>query len=181
MVSAADSTIEAQGLKVVLQRDTVVASLRYFDAQGPLRAALQSLVGGPLPAPLKAVRYPDATSQAEFVLAWRTPTETLILPPDANALKAISERTRDYPDAGCLVDQSGGFRLWRASGDRTTDLLRRMGSVASVPALGEARTSRVAELPVLALCVREGEILLLVERVYSDHLKGWMRETAADL
>jgi hypothetical protein len=33
---------------------------------------------------------------------------------------------------------------------------------------------------VLALCVEEGQILLVVERVYSEHLLGWIRDTAAD-
>jgi hypothetical protein len=47
--------------------------------------------------------------------------------------------------------------------------------------VGEALTSRLAELAVLALCVRAGEILLLVDRVYADHLWAWIRESAADL
>jgi hypothetical protein len=32
----------------------------------------------------------------------------------------------------------------------------------------------------MALCVNEGQIMLVVERVYSQHLLGWIGETAAD-
>ncbi len=32
----------------------------------------------------------------------------------------------------------------------------------------------------MALCVSAGEILLLVDRVYSQHLSAWIRETLAD-
>jgi len=34
---------------------------------------------------------------------------------------------------------------------------------------------------VTKLSVREGEFVLLVERVYSEHLLGWISETAADI
>ena len=73
-----------------------------------------------------------------------------------------------------------GVRAWQLAGARARDVLERIGSAGSIPAPGEARTGRLAELPVLSLSVREGEFLLLVERVYSEHLLGWISETAAD-
>jgi hypothetical protein len=33
---------------------------------------------------------------------------------------------------------------------------------------------------VLALCVRAGETLLVVDRAYTEHLMGWIRETLLD-
>ena len=69
---------------------------------------------------------------------------------------------------------SGGSRRPRARS------ALRLGSTDAIPALGEARTSRLAELSVMSLCTRPGEILLLVERVYVRHLIGWIRETVAD-
>ena len=38
----------------------------------------------------------------------------------------------------------------------------------------------LAEVQVLTVCVRSGEFLLFIERVYADHLHEWMRTTAAD-
>ncbi|HMK84774.1 MAG TPA: hypothetical protein VK437_02350 [Steroidobacteraceae bacterium] len=172
--------VEIAGLSVELERKLRIGSLRYFDARGPMEAALRELLGGALPQPLKARRYPLGDSPGELILAWRSPTETLLMTADSRAFAAIASGVARAAAAGCLVEQTGGLWAWRITGARTQDLLLRLGSVASIPGLGEARTSRVAELPALVLCVREGQILLVVERVYSEHLLGWIRETATD-
>jgi sarcosine oxidase gamma subunit len=112
-------------------------------------------------------------------LAWRSPTETLIVAADAGCLSRVDRFAANRSD-GCLVDQTGGMLALMVAGARAPDLLLRLGSTDAVPALGEARTSRLAELSVMSLCTRPGEILLLVERVYVRHLFGWIRETVAD-
>jgi hypothetical protein len=38
----------------------------------------------------------------------------------------------------------------------------------------------MADVPVLALSVRTGETLLVVDRAYAGHLVGWIRETLLD-
>jgi len=170
--------IELPGLSVTLRREFKVASLRYFDAQGPVAATMRSAVGGPLPQEQQAVSYPAGAG--ELILAWRSPTETWVMTTDGATFAAITAAMASDSPAGCLVDQTGGLWAWKLSGVRTTDLLARLGSMASIPALGEARGSRVAELAVLMLCVKAGEIVLLAERVYSEHLLGWISETAED-
>jgi hypothetical protein len=80
-----------------------------------------------------------------------------------------------------MVNQTGGFCAIRVRGRKAGDLLRRLGAGASIPGLGEARSSRLADLPVLALCVFSDTLILLVERVYIAHLHGWISKTAADL
>jgi hypothetical protein len=79
-----------------------------------------------------------------------------------------------------MVVQTGGIRVLRVAGSRARDLLLRLGSAQAIPALGEARTGRLAELQVLTACVQAGEYLLLVERVYANHLLEWVRATVAD-
>lgn len=172
--------VEAPDLSVELQHELKVCSLRYFDAAGPFTAAVGERLGGPLPEPLRAVRHCLDGARRELILAWRSPTETLLMTADDAAFAAIEDAAQNSA-TGCMVDQTGGLWPWRMTGGRSRDLLLRLGSTASIPALGEARMSRVAELPVMALCVREGELLLVVERVYSDHLLGWIAETARDL
>jgi hypothetical protein len=81
---------------------------------------------------------------------------------------------------GCFVDLSGGVKVVRLSGERTADLLCRLGGTASVPRPGEARRSRLADVPVLALSLHELETLLLVERAYLPHVLAWIRETILD-
>jgi hypothetical protein len=49
-----------------------------------------------------------------------------------------------------------------------------------VPQLGESLLGRLADLSVHSVRVQEEEVLLLVERLYADHLLGWIRETIAD-
>jgi sarcosine oxidase gamma subunit len=161
------------------RNDWHVGSLRYFEAAGPLGANLRSPVGGSLPGPLAAVRYGSAG--AELILAWRSPTETVIMTADGAAFTAVASRAAEDRSAGYLVDQTGGVRVWQLAGTRARDVLERIGSAGSIPAPGEARAGRLAELPVLSLSVREGEYLLLVERVYGEHLLGWITATTADM
>jgi hypothetical protein len=170
---------QVPSLSVEPRHDWQIGSLRYFDGAGSMGANLRSAVGGPLPGPLTAVRY--ASAQAELILAWRSPTETLIMTADGAAFAAVASRAAEDRSAGYLVEQTGGVRAWQLAGTRARDVLERIGSAGSIPALGESRAGRLAELPVLSISVREGEFVLLVERVYSEHLLGWIDATTADM
>lgn len=59
-------------------------------------------------------------------------------------------------------------------------LLRGALVAAGVPKPGQALTDRIAELALMALCVRELELIVLVERVYADQLLGRILATGAD-
>jgi sarcosine oxidase gamma subunit len=183
----------ADGLSVRWDHDLAIASLRYFDSAGLFATEVGEVLGGPLPEPLRAHRRvpvaaddrAEASTEgparptSELVLAWRSPTETLLLTADAGWLAAVGNFAAARSD-GCLVDQTGGLLSLVVAGARASDLLLRLGSIDAIPALGEARTSRLAELSVMSLCSRPDEVMLLVERVYVRHLIGWMRETVAD-
>jgi sarcosine oxidase gamma subunit len=175
----------ADGLSVRWDHGLSVASLRYFDPAGSFEVEVSEVLGGPLPAPLRAHRCvlpaekAGAAGSSEMMLAWRSPTETLLVTADAGCLSRVGRFAAARSD-GCLVDQTGGILTLVVAGARAPDLLLRLGSTDAIPALGEARSSRLAELPVMSVCARSGEILLLVERVYARHLFGWIRETVAD-
>jgi sarcosine oxidase gamma subunit len=181
------------GLSVRWDHSLAIASLRYFDHAGAFATEAGEALGGPLPEPLRAHRRllraagvsaetsAEGTPKggSELVLVWRSPTETLLLTADAGWLAEVSRFAASRSD-GSLVDQTGGILSLVLTGARVPDLLLRLGSADAIPALGEARTSRLAELSVMSLCARPGEIMLLVERVYVRHLVGWVRETVAD-
>lgn len=172
------------GLTVRWDHGLAIASLRYFDPAGLFAVEVGEVLGGSLPEPLRAHRRLRAVGGAgapgsELVLAWRSPTETLLVTADAGWLAAVSAFAADRSD-GCLVDQTGGILSLVLTGARVPDLLLRLGSSDAIPTLGEARTGRLAELSVMSVCTRPGEILLLVERVYIRHVIGWIRETVAD-
>jgi sarcosine oxidase gamma subunit len=176
------AAIEVKGLTVDGIRGMRVASLRYFDPAGNFADAAMGLIGRPLPQPLRA---DSATlvyqgGDAKFILAWRSPTETLLLSADRDAFAHLKDSLASVPD-GCMVDQTGGLCALRVSGSKAGDVLLRLGSSASIPVVGEARSSRLADLQVLTLCVQPDTLILLVERVYLAHLLGWMSTTAADL
>jgi heterotetrameric sarcosine oxidase gamma subunit len=171
--------VEIDGLSVSADRDVQVASLRYFDSAGSFAAAVREIVGRALPEPLRAIEVEHATNEAHFIFAWRSPTETLLLCEDRAAFAELEQRLAAAVD-GCMVDQTGGVSVLRVQGVRAGDLLSRLGAATAVPDLGEARSARLAELHVLTVCVQAGQFLLLVERVYADHLIGWIRATAAD-
>jgi sarcosine oxidase gamma subunit len=180
--------VDIEGLSVRRdERGLRIASLRYFEPGGSFAAAVAEFAGRPLPQPLRATQFERATHDARrnahrdehCVFAWRSPTETLLLSNDEIAFTELDQRLAAATD-GCVVDQTGGICVFRAQGPRAGDLLVRLGATSALPGLGEARSGRLAELQVLTVCVRVGEYLLLVERVYADHLIEWMGATAAD-
>jgi heterotetrameric sarcosine oxidase gamma subunit len=174
-----EATIEADGLRVSVDLEVHIASLRYFDADGVFAAAVRSVVGMALPGVLQAAMAPASSGAGALTLAWSSPTETLLIGVDgerfSNAVAALADAGE-----GCIVDQTGGFRVLRVCGERVLDLLARLGGSASAPKIGEGRRSRLADVTVLAICVRPDETLLIVDRVYAEHLLTWIRETAAD-
>lgn len=174
------SPVEAPGVRVSFDQGIHVASLRYFDPSGAFSRTVQASIGMQLPDRLCAACATQCTGAGTAVLAWRSPTETLLLC-DGPALIARLQADVATQNDGCLVDQTGGMWVLRASGERIADLFARMGGQETLPATGAARRSRLAEIAVLALKVQPGEILLIVERLYVEHLMGWIRASAADL
>ncbi len=152
-----------------------VATLRYFARRGEFADAVQSATGATLPGVLEA----REVGEPPLILAWRSPTETLCVTRSAARLSSLGAQLAGAAD-GCLVELSGGVRIVRLTGLRIADLLCRLGGTASVPSPEEARCSRLADVPVLALSVRAGETLLAVDRGYLPHLWAWICETLLD-
>jgi hypothetical protein len=171
------SPAEAPGVRVSLDQGTHVASLRYFDSNGVFSRTLQTVFGVPFPERLRATYASPRTGVDRAVLVWRSPTETLMLCKGPNLISQIQADTARLQD-GCVIDQTGGSWVLRASGDGAAGLFARMGGQATLPMIGEARRSRLADVPVLALQVQLGEILLIVERVYAEHMMTWLRAIA---
>lgn len=163
------------GLEVGLDTRIRVAALRYVDARDAA-ALLTGIPGGVLPQP-RQVLY--AAASGEITSAWRSPTETLILSAHAEPLERLAAGLEGAREAS-FVDQSGGIWAVRIQGSRGEDLLVRIGAAAAVPKPGEALIGRFAELTVLALCLRQSEFVLLVDRVYAEHLLGWISATIGD-
>ena len=172
------SALEAGGVAVRVDPGAKTASLRYFDADGGFTSRMAEVLGGPIPSPLEAVLHRFA-DEPDVLMAWRSPTETLVIG-GGDARRATIERHASGSTEGCFVDQTGGIVMLTVSGERTGDLLSRLGSNSVIPRPGQAHTARFAELAVTAVCVRPGEVHLLVERVYVRHLVAWIRETLAD-
>jgi heterotetrameric sarcosine oxidase gamma subunit len=171
--------VESQGVSVTVDRSLLIASLRYFDQAGGFAAAVREAVGRALPEPLRAFQIGSATQDSYVILAWRSPTETLLLSNDRAAFAELERQLATAPD-GCMVNQTGGICVLRVRGEQAGNLLPRLGAATAIASLGEARSGRLAELQVLTACVQSGEFLLLVERVYANHLIEWIRATVAD-
>lgn len=170
---------EASGISLEHRGEFNVGSLRYF-ATPEARMAVQGVVGTELPSVGCVRRFDDGTAAGSLLLAWRSPSESLLLSADAQAHERLIARVAAVPSAGCLVDQTGGLWVWELTGERCLDLFHRLGSIASVPAPGQARTSRMADLPVMVLCIEPGRYLWVVERVYAQHLMEWIDRTVRD-
>jgi hypothetical protein len=162
-------------LKVELIEAPCAGSLRYFDPTGLLAQAVHTACGVALPGTGRAV----STPRGDLILAWRSPTETVLLAADQAALAALGTAVAAATD-GYLIELTGAVRVLRLSGVRIADLLCRLGGTASVAQPGESRRSRLADVPVLTLSLRRLETQLLVDRAYLPHLLNWMRETLLD-
>ncbi len=168
--------ITSQDLVACAEETVHVATLRYFDRAGAFADAVRAALGTTLPEVLEA----REAAAAQLILAWRSPSETLCVARSSARLAELTARLAPATD-GCIVDLSGGVKIIRLAGLRIADLLRRLGGTASVPCAGEARRSRLADVPVLALSVCAGETLLLVDRGHLPHLLGWIRDTLFEL
>ena len=169
----ATSRIARADLIACMEETMHVATLRYFTRDGLVADVVRGATGMPLPAAL------EAREEAQLILAWRSPTETLCVTRSATRLAEFGARLAACAE-GCMVELTGGLRIVRLTGLGIAELLCRLGGTASVPAPGEARRSRMADVPVLAISLRAGETLLVVDRVYLPHLLGWIRETLLD-
>lgn len=189
---AGPSVIEADGISVIIEREYLAASLRYFDSQGSFAAILRNALGAELPEPLRAdraqapiqahatIRVQAPVNSVPFILVWRSPTETLLLTKDPTAFAQLEAQFAAAAD-GCMVNQTGGLWVVRVQGRRTDYLLTRLGAMSAIPAIGEARTGRFAEVQATVLRLAADEVLLIVEHVYADHLLEWIAVTAGDL
>src|SRR3984893_16159117 len=150
--------LEGAGLCVHLDDAMHTAALRCFAGDSAFGAAVRELTALALPGVLQAA----CTADGQLLLAWRSPTETLCLTASAARLSDLEAKLAGPAD-GCRVNLSGGLQVLRVTGERISDLLTRLGGTASIPRPGEARRSRMADVPVLALSLREGETLLVVD------------------
>ncbi len=171
-MAEAQESLECRGLRVQLKWPVPVAALRYFSPAGDFAGRL-------LTSGLALPETGEALERHGLILAWRSPTDTLCLAPAAHSLTDLARTLAGAAD-GCLVDLSGALALVQLAGERIADLVCRLGGSASLPRPGEARRSRMADVPVLALCRQEGEVWLLVERGFGEHLLGWVRATVRD-
>jgi hypothetical protein len=171
--------IEADGLSVAVLGGLQIASVRYFDRTGDFAAAVTEAVGRPLPEPLRAIEARHPAGDGRIVLAWRSPTETLLLCESSVAFADLERRLGGGTD-GCMVVQTGGVSVIRLRGPRACELLLRLGAQSAIPRLGDALSGRCAEVSALTACIQDGEYLCFVERVYATHVLEWIRVTAAD-
>jgi len=144
-----------------------VKTLRYFDPHGAFARAAAAAATAPMGA---------------VMLAPVRPTETLALSPPEHEpqLEALARQLAAIP-GGQVIDLSGGLKAARLRGARLAEVLARLGGPGLMPQVGAARRGRLADVPVLALGVRAGEVLLVVDRAWAPHLLEWLRATLADL
>jgi len=154
---------------VALEEDVPlrVKTLRYFARQGAFARAAAAAATSPMGA---------------VMLARIGPTETLALsfPEHEPQLEALTRQLAQIP-GGQVIDLSGGFKAFRLRGARLAEVLARLGGAGLMPQIGAACRGRFADVPVLALGVRAGEVLLVADRAWAAHLLGWLRVTLADM
>ncbi len=157
-----------------------VASLRYFDAHGAFARLLRDITGVTLPGTSRALSSTTDRRSDAIILAWRSPTETLMISSAATTIDTLQGAAATITD-GCIVDQRGGALVFSAGGEWLTDLFARLGGHGACPALGESLRTRLADVAVSALKIRPEETLLIVERSYAPHLMTAIRASAVDL
>jgi Sarcosine oxidase, gamma subunit family len=117
----------AESLRVAAVTGMQVASLRHFETTGGFAALVQEITGFALPGALRLSSAAGEAGGAGTMLAWRSPTETLLLSTDSVQFAALARQLSGAPD-GCMVDQSGGLCILEVRGVSARDLLLRLGS-----------------------------------------------------
>jgi heterotetrameric sarcosine oxidase gamma subunit len=174
------ATIEGPGVSVELLPRFHAASLRYFELDGAFAGMVRSVTGLNLPTNLGATHDTDAAGQPVTLLAWRSPRETTLLTTDAGLLNDLQTAAAPLGD-GCVVDQCGGLLLLRARGAAVPELVAKRAGHGAMPAIGESRRTRFADVAVLIVKVRADETLLVVDRIYAPHVMASIRVSTADL
>jgi hypothetical protein len=162
-----------------IRQHVSVFSFRYMDNRAEFIARIEQCVGCNLPQPLTARTLLLAGANTPGVLVWRSPTESLLLTPDSTVAERVNAL---QPSAdGCVVDLSGSLSIVQCTGHRLHDVLARLGGSGILPSVGEAKRGRWADVPALALCLREGDCQILTEYYYAPHLLEWARQAAASV
>jgi hypothetical protein len=173
------ASIENPRLQVELQPQWHIASLRYFTRKGAFARVVSAVTGLNVPNESCAAHADDA-NQAVTLLAWRSATETTLVTRAAGLVDALQTSAARLDD-GCVIDQTGGLLVLRAHGPAVMDLVARKAGHGAMPASGQSRRVRFAEVAVLIVKVRADEVLLIVDRIYAPHLMASIRASAADL
>jgi heterotetrameric sarcosine oxidase gamma subunit len=168
--------VRAAGFDVALYDAIHVASLRYFALDGEFGAAVLTTLGVALPATGRLAR----TADGKQLLAWIRPGEALLLTADADPGCRLESAVKTLDD-GCIVDLTGGACVIRIVSPDSEKLLAQLGGLDIVPAAGEVRVGRVAEVRAVAVGIGDVETWLIVERAYMPHLMDWIRVSVLDL
>jgi heterotetrameric sarcosine oxidase gamma subunit len=173
------AAIENPRLRVELQPQWHTASLRYFTREGAFARMVSAATGLNVPGELRAEHAAD-DGHAVTLLAWRSPTETILATRDSELFDSLQTSAAALDD-GCIIDQCGGLLALRAHGPAVQDLLASKAGHGAMPAIGESRRARFAEIAVLMVKVQADELLLIVDRIYAPHVMASIRASATDL
>jgi hypothetical protein len=170
--------MSGRSVSAAIDQGTQALSLRYFLPDGPFADAVRLSTELSLPIDPCTVRVTNENSPT--LLVWRSPTESLLLTRHSSIIEILSSAAARLQD-GCVVDLTGGTCVLSVHGTGVDDLLARIGCHGSAPPRRTVRSTRVADLPVILIRGECPDVLLLVDRVYLDHLMSWMRVTIDDL
>jgi sarcosine oxidase gamma subunit len=174
------ATIDGRRIRAYEDRDIHLAALRYFQSSGIFALRAADAIGVQIPSDLKCNASTDGGDDRAAILAWRSPTETILLCASTAAFANI-ERLCPSLEDGCFIDQTGAMSVIRVGGAGLEEFFSRLGNSVAFPKPGESTRSLLADVPVLSVRVEEGEILFIVDRYFGEHLMSWIRKSAADL
>ena len=169
MDSAIDYMDSARQTGLSVNGSVRIASLRYYNTRGVFSAALSKL-RIVVPEPLRC-KVAQPTLGALDILAWRSPTETVWICDSQPRFDEVKSALKEADD-GYLVDQTGGRRLVQLRGPPSGKLLARVGSGFAEIGVGASKIGRMADIAVLVCRPSEEQWLLVVDRLYLEHLLG---------
>jgi heterotetrameric sarcosine oxidase gamma subunit len=162
-------------LTVTLLESTQVLSLRHWPGEGSaaLAGVLRTQGLAPLPEP-------GRSSGTEPLLIWRSPSETLLLSPNAPQAAALLGALRPVPGAlACALDLSSGSLVLRLQGSGVQALLSRLVDAQALPRdAGDASRMRLADIAAVAWREAPDRAGLLVDRANDHYLARWLNYVA---
>ena len=146
-----------------------IATLRHLPDD---RAAAACVAALALPWPLD----PGVLAGDDPYLAWRSPTECLLIGTDAQPVSHLLETLAPgRSETAMACEMAEALAVFELYGPKLDDWLCHLVDSLSIPReRGRSSRARMVDIPVLLLRLRSDQLWLLADRTIAPYIRNWL-------